>query len=259
MTRDVPIRPAATLLLIRDVRREDSPQTKVGEDGIEVLAMRRADTMRFLPGHLAFPGGTLDKEDWDLYEKFRGTVSVQNQGSEDDVAYAVGALRECAEEIGIACAVRKDGNLTDFPVPAEEHEELVSSTRTFHSWLALQEFEMDFEQLRFIGRWVTPSVMPARFDTRFFLYRLRETDIEMRVSLAENDWAKWVSPKSALSQIEKGAIQAVPPTIAMLRALTRYASVDDCFGTLSVPGPDGDFVPTHLSLRNGGNERHSAE
>lgn len=71
-------RPSASVLLLRD-----------GKDGIEVLMMRRAKSMGFAAGAIAFPGGGLEPDK-------DGTPEVSN-----DVAYRQCALRETAEETGI--------------------------------------------------------------------------------------------------------------------------------------------------------------
>jgi len=67
---DTPIRPAATVLLVRD-----------GADGLEVLMQRRAATMVFASGTYVFPGGRVDPED-----------------GEGPAGYVAAAVRECREE-----------------------------------------------------------------------------------------------------------------------------------------------------------------
>lgn len=70
---DTPIRPAATVILLRD-----------GERGLEVLVQRRSAAMAFAPGAYAFPGGAVDPED--------------EQGG-DPARHA--AVRELREEAGV--------------------------------------------------------------------------------------------------------------------------------------------------------------
>ena len=50
----VPIRPAATVAVLRD-----------GDDGLEVLLLRRTDRAVFVPGAHVFPGGAVDPGDAD--------------------------------------------------------------------------------------------------------------------------------------------------------------------------------------------------
>jgi 8-oxo-dGTP pyrophosphatase MutT (NUDIX family) len=70
---DPPIRPAATVLLVRD-----------GEAGLEVLMQRRNPTMVFASGNYVFPGGRVDDAD-----------------GEGEAAYVAAAVRECREEAGL--------------------------------------------------------------------------------------------------------------------------------------------------------------
>ena len=72
----VAIRPAATVLLVRD-----------GADGLEVLMQRRNPTMVFASGNYVFPGGRVDETDGD-----------------GEAAYVAAAVRECEEEAGVSVA-----------------------------------------------------------------------------------------------------------------------------------------------------------
>ncbi len=225
-TKPVVIRPAGTMLLVRD-----------GARGIEVLTLKRSLKMRFLPGHIAFPGGSLDEGDWQFAGASNG-FAVTAQEHHDDNAYAFAALRECAEEVGFACALCKSGETLDERrlTPFDQQRFLKLELR-YEDWLHEQGLKVDLSRLRFVGRWVTPPAMPARFDTRFFLYRMNKPGLTPSVNLEENDWAQWVEARSVVSQIGEGKLAAVPPTIAMLEGLGRYPKVDACFADLKVPGP----------------------
>jgi len=222
------IRPAATLLMVRDT-----------VNGIEVLALQRSKQMRFLPGHIAFPGGTLDVEDWETL-RFATGDTVQAGQHPDDVAYASAALRECAEEIGWLCAIRgTDGVVHEVGLSLAEQAELLQNQNAYSKVVQLHGSGLAYCRLRFVGRWVTPPSMPARFDTRFFLYVMTDPSLVPSVSQAENDWAAWIRPVDTLEQIAAGAVQAVPPTIAMLRGLNQFESTAACVRALDVPGPQG--------------------
>jgi 8-oxo-dGTP pyrophosphatase MutT (NUDIX family) len=70
---ETPIRPAATVILVRD-----------GSLGLEVLVQRRSSAMVFAPGAYAFPGGAVDPEDEQHGDAFRNA-----------------AVRELHEEAGV--------------------------------------------------------------------------------------------------------------------------------------------------------------
>lgn len=73
--RGVEIRPAATVILLRD------------RDGLEVLTQRRSHAMAFAPGAYAFPGGALEPIDYQSPD-----------------AHKAAAVRELSEETGLLVA-----------------------------------------------------------------------------------------------------------------------------------------------------------
>lgn len=226
-TREKAIRPAASLLIIRD-----------GTNGLEVLTLKRSDSMRFLPGFLAFPGGTLDLEDWNMPPLWM-TGSVHGQEQPDDGVYAIGGIRECAEEVGWLCALTSaDGQTLDELLQVEEQNALLNNEAGLPEILGVRRAKVNLSALRFVGRWVTPTYMPARFDTRFFLYVVQTHDLSIRLLSSENEWVAWRQPLQLLTGIDNGEEQAVPPTIAMLKALSNQTSASSCFQQLTVPGPN---------------------
>ncbi len=113
-------RPAATVLLVRDVQGQ----------GIEVFLIERAAKTNF-GGAYVFPGGKVDLED------ASGRLSDMCQGVSDadassalgmekgGLAYWVAVIRECFEEAGILLAYRKDGNNFD-PEDESENERFIN-------------------------------------------------------------------------------------------------------------------------------------
>ncbi|SIS78477.1 NUDIX hydrolase [Alicyclobacillus vulcanalis] len=218
------IRKAATLVIIRDG----------AEGNIEVLAIKRAQTMRFLPGFLAFPGGAADASDAELCKLAYGAPRCAED--EDDPTFAVTALREAAEEIGWLLAVRDSTQaIRDVPLSPEEQAELCGEGSTLAAWLSARHLAFDLGRLRRIGRFVTPPTQPRRFDTRFYLCQSHGVG-EPRVHGAELERAAWIPARDALAKIESGQIPAVRPTIAVLRALAACKDARSAMETLCV-GP----------------------
>ena len=83
-----PVRPAATLILIRD--RATSPRVLLG---------RRADTAAFLPGTFVFPGGAVDPADYTAVPEVG--LRPETALALGDPAFAVAAVRELFEETGL--------------------------------------------------------------------------------------------------------------------------------------------------------------
>ena len=77
--QDIPIRPAATVMLLRDT-----------DAGLEVFMLRRTTAAVFAAGMYVFPGGKVDPADGD-----------------GDEAFVVAAIRECYEECGVLLVVAR--------------------------------------------------------------------------------------------------------------------------------------------------------
>jgi len=217
-----PIRPASTLLLVRE-----------GGSGLEVMTMRRSQNMRFLPGYLAFPGGSLDVTDKTALN-LCGQATLIAQERADDRLFAVAAIRECAEEVGFLCGLEVAGEPLRRNLTSEEQVQWLTQ-QIFWDWLGAAGGRVNLGALRFVGRWITPNDMPARFDTRFFLYRANEWMTKPMLHQAENEWAEWLRPSDVLAAIAEKREQAVAPTRAMLQALDNLQTVEACMRELYVP------------------------
>ncbi len=231
---DTKLRKAASLLICRD-----------GEKGLEVLVLKRSSAMRFLPGFLSFPGGSLDATDAPLRSCWSHPVTGNEQA--DDADYAAGALRETSEETGLLPAVcDSQGQTQTVFLDKTRQQALLEGTSTFVELLEALRLQIDGRNLRFVGRWITPPFMPKRFDTRFFITVAAGAADELRVNPDENEWAAWYRPSDILGRVLAKEEKAAPPTQAMLRAMAEFDTTADCFAALYVPGPD----PNDPSLRS---------
>jgi 8-oxo-dGTP pyrophosphatase MutT (NUDIX family) len=93
MTEPMPIRPAATVVLVRD-----------GADGLEVWLQQRATTLAFAAGMHAFPGGRVD-DDEDISAVVHDVSAEAAVWGDDDLAvvraHLAAATRETWEESGV--------------------------------------------------------------------------------------------------------------------------------------------------------------
>ena len=221
----VEARPAATVILIRD-----------SGSGIEVLMVRRRPR-GFFGGLTVFPGGAVDPVDDSTLA--RAVVP----GEHSDQTFRAAALRELAEETGIALTV--DGVVS---APEERGESLLSA-------MLGMAIQLDASALTLISRWVTPEEAPTRYDTRFYLAGVGDTP-EIRLDDDELIEHMWVLPGTALAIQADGGMEMFLPTIAHLRWLERRATVSDALSAAqgadgrSLVEPrrmeDGSFVPVHL-------------
>jgi 8-oxo-dGTP pyrophosphatase MutT (NUDIX family) len=93
VSENPPIRPAATVVLLRD-----------GADGLEVWLQQRALTLAFAAGMHAFPGGRVD-DDEDISAITHDVIDEQVRWGDDEAAvvrvHLAAAVRETWEECGV--------------------------------------------------------------------------------------------------------------------------------------------------------------
>ena len=135
-------RDAASLILLRGA----------GDD-LEVLAGRRPLHVKFMPGVYVFPGGAIDPSD-----RIAWSVEARTETLGPKLARSArAALRETWEEAGVLIG-RTAGSLP----PASAALPIEHAYRERGLVAAM-------DVLTYVGRAITPSHSPRRFNTRFFL------------------------------------------------------------------------------------------
>lgn len=148
---DAAIRPAASLVLLRD-----------GSRGAEVLTGRRATGAAVLPDRRVFPGGAVDAGDAAVpLAGLPGTICLRRLGAEGAApqAFAACAIRELWEETGLA--IGRPGRWPGAVPP---------------DWSGFADLGLlpDAATLIHVFRAITPANEPRRFDARFFVAWLDE-------------------------------------------------------------------------------------
>ena len=88
------------------------------------------------------------------------------------------------------------------------------------------------------SRWITPEVVPVRFDTHFFV-ALAPAHSPPKVDGREVDDAGWFHPQRALEAHAADELNLVFPTIRTLETLVPYSSAEDVLAA----APDRDVAP----------------
>jgi len=75
------------------------------------------------------------------------------------------------------------------------------------------------------SRWITPEVVPMRFDTHFYV-ALAPPHSSPRPDEAETTEVAWIAPREALDRHAAGEMSLVFPTIKHLESLLDFGSAD---------------------------------
>jgi len=217
------MRPAATVLLLREVGGE-----------LEVLMMRRDARIAFMGGMWVFPGGRVDAADASPAVRARVPAPVLGAwhgrlhsmqgaplGADESLALLVAACRETFEESGVLLATDRSG-APCCPQRAARLQDLraqvAGDATAFGELLEREDLILDLGPLVYWSHWITPSLEPKRYDTRFFAIAL-PADQAASADHGELTDHAWVRPAQVEDALARGDIRMVPPTLLTLEDL----------------------------------------
>lgn len=209
--------PAATILLVRD-----------GGEGLEVFMVVRHHQIDFASGALVFPGGKVDKRDLD--EGVRGRVEGAEGLDDWELSMRVAAIREAYEECGVLLA-RDEGTsaLVDAARLAalESYRDRLNKAEIgIGEMLANEGLRLAADLLTPFAHWITPNMMPKRFDTRFYVAVAPEDHLAVHDGRESVD-SVWIKPADALQEALEGKRTIIFPTRVNVQKLGRHGSAAD--------------------------------
>lgn len=177
-TRSARPKDASTLILID--RKAGQPKLLMG---------KRARGHDFMPDKYVFPGGRVDPQDGRV-----PTASELRAGTRKDLvfkayrrpeSFPLAAIRETFEETGLLLG-------RNTPVG-------FSGTSSWKDYFEAGAVPC-LQNLRFVGRAVTPPYRPKRFDARFFMAEAEDVLIDDRPALASAELVdvRWVDLDEAM-------------------------------------------------------------
>ncbi len=196
-------RDAASVILFRTQAEEP-----------EIYLVLRSESLRFFGGYHAFPGGRVDEQDSSAELQFDFCDSF------DSKALKLAAIREVFEETGVLLTQAPLKNFSDLNF---WRKSLLDEEPDFSLWNSCleNEIQVDPDRLIPITRLLTPKFSKIRFDTRFYLCEIFDSE-EPEIWPGELTAGIWESPKSALERWNKGELQISAPTLTILRELKDY-------------------------------------
>jgi 8-oxo-dGTP pyrophosphatase MutT (NUDIX family) len=224
MPRAVPARPSASVILVRD-----------GETGLETFMVRRHARSRVAPSAYVFPGGAVRDDDRGFAAADRDELGSTLSGRADEavpgpaaVALYVSAVRELFEEAGVLLARDSAAELVAVGDADLLLRERLAATRlalqasrlALADVLAAHNWQPAFDRLVPFSHWVTPAVLAARFDTRFFVAEMPPGQAALHCTIETSD-GLWISPSAILD----GEYNVVYATAQHLRRIAPCATV----------------------------------
>lgn len=205
--------PAATILMLRD-----------GPTGLETFMVVRHHQIDFASGALVFPGGKVDAGDFDVRDHCTGVTDADD----NTVGLMAGAIREAFEECGILLAREKgqDELVTGDRLSALEHyrDPLNKGEISLQAFLEKEQLDLACDKLRHFAHWITPEMMPKRFDTHFYLASAPSDHVAIHDGHESVD-SVWISPQAALEGNDDGTYTIIFPTRLNVEMLGESNSV----------------------------------
>lgn len=243
MSESAPPRLSATILLLRD------------DPDLQVLMVKRHYEIDFASGALVFPGGKAHDEDSDAgwADWTDGDYDTEEQ------AARVSAIREAYEEAGIILARPKAAHGSGAALVGADVADALNPMRgavdrreqSFLELMQKHELVLALDALVHFGHWITPTMMPKRFDTHFYLAATPPGQVAEQDG-RETTEAVWLGPQQALDMEEAGTATIIFPTRMNLgklaetenaaAALNRFAT-EKVVTVLPVIGKDDAGAP----------------
>jgi 8-oxo-dGTP pyrophosphatase MutT (NUDIX family) len=206
-------KPAATILLLRD------------EPEFQVLMVKRHHQIDFASGALVFPGGKThagDADDawaahcigWDKFDGEQRTLRI-------------GAIREAYEEAGILLAEGLDGSDFAEVCDPEVRASVDRGETAFIDVVKDLGVRLRLDALAVFARWITPTMMPKRFDTWFYAVRAPADQVAAADGREAVD-AEWIAPAEVLRLADAGERTVIFPTRMNVQLLAEASSAQDC-------------------------------
>jgi len=207
------IRSAATILLLRD------------QPAFEVLMVKRHHQIDFASGALVFPGGKTHAGDHD--PRWAEWAVGWDDIAPDERPLRIAAIREAYEEAAIIMARHRDGE----PFAGDERtgalrEAVANDQHPFLDLVRELDVRLDLAALTVFARWITPNLMPKRFDTWFYVAAATGEQLAACDGRETVD-AEWIAPSQALDLAAAGERKVIFPTRMNLQLLAESASATE--------------------------------
>lgn len=216
-----PPRPATTVLLLRPSKRSDASSP------LEVFMVVRHHQIDSFSGALVFPGGKL--EDADGNARLRARCGGPASLSDSELTFRIAGVREAFEECGVLLA-RKRGHkaligAADLkPIEDRWRAKLTRDEASILDLVEAEDLELATELMTPFAHWITPTFVPKRFDTWFFLADAPEDQVALHDGSESTD-SVWIGAQEAIDEAKAGKRTLVHATQKNLELLAEGGTV----------------------------------
>ena len=214
-------RPATTVLLLRPSKKGDAASL------LEVFMVVRHHAIDSFSGALVFPGGKLEDADGDA--KLRARCGGADRISAGELKFRVAGIREAFEECGVLLA-RKPGQrnvIAAADLMAIERKWRTRLTKDEASIVDLvetEDLELATDLMTPFAHWITPTFVPKRFDTWFYLAEAPEDQVALHDGSESTD-SIWIGAQQAIDEAAAGKRTLVHATTKNLELLAEGKTV----------------------------------
>ncbi len=223
--RQSPVDPrdAATVILMRP-----------SADGPEVYYLRRHVSMEFAGGMCVYPGGGVDRRDFDATIGWAGPPPAEwaeRLGCDEETARALvcAAVRETFEESGVLLAGTSESSVVADTTGADweaDRVALESRELSLTEFLTRRGLVLRTDLLGVWDAWLTPVFEPKRYRTWFFVAELPSGQVTRDVS-TESTSVTWLPARVAAEQADAGELALMPPTYLTSMEVGEHSSPEE--------------------------------
>jgi len=225
----LPPRPATTVLLLRPSKAADAASP------LEVFMVVRHHAIDSFSGALVFPGGKLEDADGDA--RLRARCGGADRIGNDELKFRIAGVREAFEECGVLLA-RKRGQralIAAADLLAIEQKwraRLAKDEASIVDLVEAEDLEIATDLMVPFAHWITPTFVPKRFDTWFFLAEAPEDQIALHDGSESVD-SVWIGAQQAIDEATAGRRTLVHATTKNLELLAEAKTVPGALAAAS--------------------------
>jgi len=214
-------RPATTVLLLRPSKPGDAGSA------LEVFMVVRHHQIDSFSGALVFPGGKLEEADGD--KALRARCGGADKIDDAELKFRVAGVREAFEECGVLLARKRGQRALIAAADLKGIEErwrakLAKDEASIVDMVEAEDLEIATELMTPYAHWITPTFVPKRFDTWFFLAEAPEDQVALHDGSESTD-SVWIGPQEAIDEAKTGKRTLVHATTKNLELLAEGKTV----------------------------------